>query len=59
METSFTAILMEAAMKMASLTDAGVFVLLETKDARRFCGNKKLCQEYKAGGVRPRGPGGE
>ena len=32
MESSFSAILIEAAMKLASLTDANLFILVETKD---------------------------
>ena len=40
MESSFSAILIEAAMKLASLTDANLFILVETKDGRScvsFC----------------------
>ena len=59
MEAAFCSVLMEAAMKMASLTDAGVFVLLETREGRKFCGNKRLCEEYRGGGVRPKGGGGK
>ena len=59
MEAAFCSVLMEAAMKMASLTDAGVFVLLETREGRKFCGNKRLCEEYKSGGVKPKGGGGK
>ena len=58
MEAALSSVLMEAAMKMASLTDAGIFLLLETDEGRKFCGNKKLCQEYRSGGVRPQAGGG-
>ena len=37
MESSFSAILIEAAMKLASLTDANLFILVETKDGELFC----------------------
>ena len=59
MEAAFCSVLMESAMKMASLTDASVFLLLETQEGRKFCGNERLCNEYKNGGVRPIGEGGK
>ena len=38
MENSFTIFLMEAALKLSSLTEAKIFVLVETAEARRFGG---------------------
>ena len=36
MELSFTTILMEAAMKLASLTDANIFMIVDTQEGRRY-----------------------
>ena len=55
METSFTAILMEAAMKMATLTDANVFLLVESQDGRKFSGKRHLCEAYLNGTLTPIG----
>jgi len=55
MESSFSAILIEAAMKLASLTDANLFILVETKDGRRFAGKRHLCNQYTSGGLAPVG----
>jgi len=49
MELSFATILMEAAMKMSSLTDASVFMLVETHEGRRFTGKRHLCDSYIRG----------
>jgi len=55
MESSFSAILIEAAMKLASLTDANLFILVETKDGRRFAGKRHLCNLYTSGELTPVG----
>jgi len=55
MESSFSAILIEAAMKLASLTDANLFILVETKDGRRFAGKPHLCDMYTLGKLAPVG----
>jgi len=55
MESSFSAILIEAAMKLASLTDANLFILVETKDGRRFAGKRHLCNLYTSGELSPVG----
>ena len=55
MESSFTAILMEAAMKLAGLTDANVFLLVESQDGRRFSGKRYLCDAYLNGALLPIG----
>jgi len=49
METSFTNILMEAALKLASLTDASLFLLVETPEGRRYAGRPHLCTAYQEG----------
>ena len=36
MELSFTTILMETSMKLASLTDANVFMIVDTQEGRRY-----------------------
>ena len=46
-EQKLTDILLEAAMKMTSLTDSCVFILVETQDGRKFTGNRRLCESYR------------
>jgi len=53
MESCFTSILMEGAMKMCALSDAKIFILVETSDGRRFCGQRHLCDAYMAGSLSP------
>jgi len=55
MESSFCDVLMEAALKLASLTDANVFVMVETSEGRRFAGKRHLCDSYVNGGLCPIG----
>lgn len=55
MESSFCDVLMEAALKLASLTDANVFVMVETAEGRRFAGKRHLCDSYINGGLCPIG----
>jgi hypothetical protein len=55
MEMSFTTILMEAAMKLSALTDANIFVLVETQEGRKFAGKRHLCDAYLEGGLNPIG----
>ena len=50
METCFTSILMEGAMKLSALSDAKIFILVETAEGRRFCGKRHLCDQYIRGG---------
>ena len=40
LESSVTAVLMEAVIKMAALTDANFFMMVETRDGRRFAGKR-------------------
>lgn len=53
MESMVTTILIEAAMKLATLTDAGVFLLVESRDGRRFSGKRHLCDAYLEGRLHP------
>merc|ERR1719414_2594561 len=53
MESSFTQILMEATLKLSTLTDTNVFLLLETPEGRRYCGKRHLCDIYKTQGLCP------
>ena len=55
MEMSFTSILMEAAMKLSAITDANIFVLVETPDGRKISGKRHLCDAYMSGNLTPTG----
>ena len=55
MEMSFTSILMETAMKLSALTDASIFVLVETADGRKISGKRHLCDAYMSGSLIPTG----
>ena len=55
LESSFAAILMEAAMKLANLTDANIFFLVETPQGRKFSGKRHLCDLYVGGELAPVG----
>ena len=45
-EKTFMNILMEAAMKLSSLTESNIFVLIETPEERKFAGSAPLCQSF-------------
>ena len=47
MEQKLTDILLEAAMKMSSLTDSSIFILVETQEGRKFSGKPHLCDAYR------------
>lgn len=51
MESSFTSILFEAALKLASITDTSVFLLVETAEGRKFGGKQHLCDSYVGEGL--------
>ena len=53
LEDNFLKVLMEAALKLASVTDVPVFILCETQDGRRFAGQSELCQLYRNGALLP------
>ena len=40
LETSVTTVLMEAVVKMAALTDTNFFMMVETREGRRFAGKR-------------------
>ena len=49
LESSVIRVLMEATLKLSSLTEAGCFVLFETPEGRRFGGSAKLMEEFVDG----------
>ena len=53
LEDNFLRVLMEAALKLASVTDVPVFILCETQEGRRFAGQRHLCQLYRSGTLFP------
>jgi len=46
MESQFSMVLMEAAMKIASFTDASIFLLIDTPEGRSWVGRKNLKEEF-------------
>jgi len=55
MEQSLSNILIEHCLKLASLTDANVFLLVETAEGRRYAGKRHLCESYSSGSLGPVG----
>lgn len=55
MENTLTAILIETALKLSSLTDTKVFVLVDSTEGRRFAGAPQLCQSYASNSLSPIG----
>lgn len=55
LESSFTSILMEAALKLSSITDTNVFLLIESSEGRRISGKRHLCDAYLRGALTPTG----
>ena len=55
MELQMANILMEAAMKLASMTDANVFMLVEHAGGRYFSGKRHLCDSYLSHRLSPIG----
>ena len=55
LEHSLTGLLMEMAVKMGNLTDANVFLLVETQEGRTICGQRHLCQQYLKRSLTPVG----
>lgn len=53
-EKTFINILMEAAIKLSSLTESNIFVLVETPEERKFAGSSVLCQSYLENGLHHR-----
>ena len=44
-------ILMEAAIKLSSLTESNIFVLVESPEERKFAGSSALCQSFVDAGL--------
>ena len=55
MELQMASILMETAMKLASMTDANVFMLVEHAGGRYFSGKRHLCDSYLSHRLTPIG----
>ena len=53
-EQNITDILLEAAMKMSSLTDSSVFILVETQEGRKFSGVPHMCDAYRNSQLTPK-----
>lgn len=53
MEHHFTSILLETILKLTSLTDAKVLVLVESQDCRRIAGASHLCRSFADGSLQP------
>jgi len=53
MEATFTSIFLESILKLSSLTDAKVFVLVESQEGRRVAGADHLCQAFAEGSLGP------
>ena len=53
-EQNITDVLLEAAMKMSSLTDTSVFILVETQEGRKFSGEPHLCNAYRNSQLSPK-----
>ena len=55
MELQMASILMETAMKLANMTDANVFMLVEHSGGRYFSGKRYLCDTYLSHRLNPIG----
>lgn len=54
MEAKFALALMESTLKLVSLADANIFILVEAEDNRRYYGGKKhLCDAFASGVLYP------
>jgi len=51
-EKTLINILLEAAIKLTSLTESNIFVLVETPEERKFAGSSTLCQSFVDGELR-------
>ena len=51
LESNVASILMEASLKLCSLTDVNIFFLVETAEGRRFAGNPKYCDQFRSEGL--------
>jgi len=53
MENSLVNILLETAVKLSTLTDANIFVMVESASGRKWAGRKSLRDEYVRGMLKP------
>jgi len=53
METKLAQIVMESVIKMTSLTDANIFILIESGNKRFFGGKRHLCETFTKIGLLP------
>lgn len=52
-ESKFAHVLMESTLKMMTLTDANVFILIEAEDKRYYGGKSHLCEMFSRGHLQP------
>jgi len=50
-ETKVSTMFLEVALKIMNLTDANIFVLLETSNGRHYGGKEHLCSAYREGNL--------
>jgi|ERR1712136_621417 len=50
-EATISSIVFELVLKLSSLTEANIFLLVESSDGRRFAGKKQLCDAYMQGAL--------
>lgn len=55
LEQCLTDLLMEMVVKIGSLTDANIFLLVETQEGRKISGQQRFCQQYLLGSLAPVG----
>lgn len=53
MESAFTGVLLESALKLSNVTDANIFILVETSEGRQWAGNRHLKEEFLNSGLHP------
>ena len=49
LESKFGEAIMESILRLSSLTDANVFLVVETPQGKRFCGKERLCRSFAEG----------
>lgn len=59
MEENIVSMIMELSTKLANLTDAHIFVLVDVTNQRRFSGTQHLVDQYLSGGLAPIGNGND
>ena len=56
MESLFVNVLLESAMKLSSITDVNIFVMVDTAYGRKWAGRKGLRDEFMKGSIRRESP---